>query len=139
MKADRLQGGDETPLEALAKRVGMIVDGEAKRALSEEQIRPDPELIADGWERRFVADAGRAEEAMELYETPMRYSDFVELCRHRNALHYLLHVDSRRRSPEGAAEAFLRQSAVDFRTAFASWDASLRQAGSPLIAHLDRL
>ena len=68
MKADRLQGGDETPLEALAKRVGMIVDGEAKRALSEEQIRPDPELIADGWERRFVADAGCAEEAMELYE-----------------------------------------------------------------------
>ncbi len=44
------------------------MEGEAKRALSEEQIRPDPQLIADGGERRFVADARRAEEAMELYE-----------------------------------------------------------------------
>ena len=68
MNADRLQGGDDTPLGALTKRVGMIVEGEAKRALSEGQICPDPELIADGWERRFVADARRAEEAMELYE-----------------------------------------------------------------------
>ena len=46
----------------------MFVEGEAKRAFSEGQIRPDPELIADGWERRFVADARRAEEAMDLYE-----------------------------------------------------------------------
>ncbi len=68
MNADRLQGGDDTPLGELAKRVGMVVEGEAKRALSERQIRPDPELIADGWERRFVADARGAEEAMELYE-----------------------------------------------------------------------
>ena len=52
----------------LAKRVGMVVEGEVKRARAEGQIRPDPELIADGWERRFVADARRAEETMELYE-----------------------------------------------------------------------
>ncbi len=68
MKADRLQGGDDPQFEELAKRVGMVVEGEAKRALSESQLRPDPELIAAGWERRFVADARRAEEAMELYE-----------------------------------------------------------------------
>ena len=96
-------------------------------------------LPTTNWVVDVSSHLERKLEAMELYETPMRYSDFVELCRHRSALHYLLHVDSRRRSPEGAAEAFLRQSAVDFRTAFASWDASLRQAGSPLIAHLDRL
>ena len=52
----------------LVKRVGMVVEGEVKRARAEGQIRPDPELIADGWERRFVADARRAEETMELYE-----------------------------------------------------------------------
>lgn len=27
----------------------------------------DPRLLADGWERRFVADAQRAQEAADLY------------------------------------------------------------------------
>jgi len=29
---------------------------------------PDPELVAAGWERRFMADPERAAEAVELYE-----------------------------------------------------------------------
>ena len=29
---------------------------------------PDPKLIAEGWERRFMADALREEEAIQLYE-----------------------------------------------------------------------
>lgn len=28
---------------------------------------PDPELIAEGWERRFIADAKRAQDAIEMY------------------------------------------------------------------------
>jgi hypothetical protein len=32
-----------------------------------DRVRADPERLAAGWERRFVADARRAEEAMELY------------------------------------------------------------------------
>jgi hypothetical protein len=28
---------------------------------------PDPQLIAEGWERRFIADAKRAQDAMEMY------------------------------------------------------------------------
>lgn len=35
--------------------------------LSEAQLRPDPKRIAHGWERRFITDAHRAEEVMELY------------------------------------------------------------------------
>lgn len=35
--------------------------------LSEEQLGADPARIAAGWERRFIADAKRAEEAMQLY------------------------------------------------------------------------
>ncbi len=31
------------------------------------QVRPDPELLAEGWEYRFVADAQRAAEAVQLY------------------------------------------------------------------------
>ncbi|HLA98314.1 MAG TPA: hypothetical protein VJL34_07650 [Anaerolineales bacterium] len=30
-------------------------------------VRPDPKLIAAGWERRFVADPPRLREAVELY------------------------------------------------------------------------
>ncbi len=47
--------------------------------------RPEPE---DGWERRFVADLQRAEEAIELYtragfevrELPAEPADFDESC-----------------------------------------------------------
>lgn len=37
------------------------------QVLSDSQLRPDPELAAAGWERRFIADGQRAKEAMELY------------------------------------------------------------------------
>jgi hypothetical protein len=32
-------------------------------------IPADPELIADGWERRHLADPDRAEEAVQLYSS----------------------------------------------------------------------
>ena len=38
-----------------------------KRFLSDAQLQPDPALVAQGWERRFTADAQRVKEAMELY------------------------------------------------------------------------
>jgi hypothetical protein len=44
-----------------------LVEQEAHRVLSEASIAPDPARIADGWERRFIADGARAEEMMELY------------------------------------------------------------------------
>jgi hypothetical protein len=28
---------------------------------------PDPKLTAEGWERRFIADAKRAQDAIEMY------------------------------------------------------------------------
>jgi LmbE family N-acetylglucosaminyl deacetylase len=49
------------------------------------------------------------------YTIPMEASDFAAFCRHRHAVHYFLHVDSRRRrAGEGHAEAFLRLSAADY-------------------------
>ena len=50
-------------LEAL----GSIVQQEARRVLSESGLAPDPTRLADGWERRFIADGQRAREMMELY------------------------------------------------------------------------
>ena len=49
------------------RRLGLLVEAEARRALSAAQLEGDPERIAAGWERRFIADRIRAEEAIELY------------------------------------------------------------------------
>lgn len=51
----------------LAESIGPLIEREARRFLSEQQIEGDPRRIADGWERRFIADGRRAEEMMELY------------------------------------------------------------------------
>lgn len=85
------------------------------------------------------SELDRKLEAMTLYATPMRYTDFAQLIRHRAALHFLLQVDSRRQAAEGSAEAFLRLAAEDYRVRFRRWDDLLRDSASPLIAHLDDL
>ena len=38
-----------------------------ERVLSDAQLQPDLALVGEGWERRFTADAQRAQEAIELY------------------------------------------------------------------------
>jgi hypothetical protein len=48
--------------------LGALLREEAHRVLSESVLQPDPARIADGWERRFIADGRRAEEAIALYE-----------------------------------------------------------------------
>lgn len=71
-----------------ARGLGAIVEGEARRMLSEAHLRPDPARVADGWERRFVTDAKRAAEAVELYESlgfqvvadPVRSDEMGEPC-----------------------------------------------------------
>jgi hypothetical protein len=66
-----LDSGPSSDLETLhhreVRQLGFLVEAEARRALSEAQLEGDPRRIADGWERRFIADRPRAEEAIELY------------------------------------------------------------------------
>ncbi len=50
-----------------AAPLGRLVRHEAHLLSSEARLAPDPARVAAGWERRFVADAARAEEAMRLY------------------------------------------------------------------------
>jgi len=57
------------PDSDLADRLGFVVEGEARRLLAESALAADPELVAAGWERRFIADKQRADEAMELYRS----------------------------------------------------------------------
>jgi hypothetical protein len=58
---------EEARRRRTAESLGYLVEQEARRLLSAEQLEGDPARIADGWERRFIADAQRAQEAMELY------------------------------------------------------------------------
>jgi hypothetical protein len=45
-----------------------LVQAEAGRVPAESRLAPDPARLAEGWERRFVADGPRADEAIRLYE-----------------------------------------------------------------------
>ena len=53
-----------------------------------QQIKADQDLLQDGWERRFLADANRLEEAVQLYRSlgleikaePLGPSDFGPDC-----------------------------------------------------------
>lgn len=55
---------------------------------------PDPDLLARGWERRFIADARMAREAEESYRAlgfevrlePLRTDDMNDACRGCEAL-----------------------------------------------------
>jgi hypothetical protein len=57
----------ESDPDRVAASLRLVVEGEARRTLSESQLAPDPALTAEGWERRFIADPRRAREATDLY------------------------------------------------------------------------
>lgn len=65
-----------------------VVEGEARRVLSDAQVAPDPRRVAEGWERRFIADETRAAEMMRLYQElgfetaadPIRSEDVGDDC-----------------------------------------------------------
>lgn len=79
---------DPTSEERAAARLGPLVALEAHRLVSEAAIRPDPRRLAEGWERRFIADGRRAEEAVDLYRElgyevvadPVRPEDLAGEC-----------------------------------------------------------
>jgi hypothetical protein len=76
------------PGRAATSQLGLLVEQEARRVLAEAQLRPNPALLAEGWERRFIADARQAQESMELYSQlgfevlaePVQSSEMGEDC-----------------------------------------------------------
>jgi hypothetical protein len=48
-------------------KIEAVAESSARRWFADAELLPDPALVAEGWERRFTADAQRAEEAAELY------------------------------------------------------------------------
>ena len=74
--------------ERLLIPLRVVVEGEARRVLTDAQIAPDPERVAQGWERRFIADDARVAEMVQLYQElgyetvvdPIRPADVDEDC-----------------------------------------------------------
>lgn len=72
----------------LIKPLSMLVEREARRVLTDTQLQPDPARVADGWERRFITDATREEEMMELYRElgyevcadPVKAEELIDDC-----------------------------------------------------------
>jgi hypothetical protein len=84
------------------------LESSADRTLSPAQLQADPELVAQGWERRFTCDESRAREAVELYEKlgyevraepvrPEELDDDCDDCRTVVAFHFLA-IYTRRKS-----------------------------------------
>lgn len=84
-------GGSDRPEPGSTKRertLEFLVGREARRVLSDAQLAPDPKRTAEGWERRFITDARRAEEVMALYRElgyevcadPVRSDELDEGC-----------------------------------------------------------
>jgi hypothetical protein len=77
-----------------SQQLSSLVAQEARRVLTEEQLRPNPTLVAEGWERRFIADARQAKEAIELYSQlgfevlaePVQASEMGDNCQDCQAL-----------------------------------------------------
>jgi hypothetical protein len=61
-------GEPPAPARSPVAPLGDLVRQEAHRLLSEAQLAPDPARVAAGWERRFIADGARVEEAVRLYQ-----------------------------------------------------------------------
>lgn len=66
------------------------------------------------------------------YQTPMATTDFIQLCRYRDAVHYTLYIDSRKQHPEGYAEAFYRFDAKTYSRLYEDYLMQLRRNGSLL-------
>jgi len=54
--------------EGQVKGLAHFVASEARVSDFVTRIRPNPELIAQGWQRRFVSDARRTPEMVSMYE-----------------------------------------------------------------------
>ncbi|MFQ5577918.1 MAG: hypothetical protein ACE5G8_13120 [Anaerolineae bacterium] len=65
--ADHNRKTDPSSPPGDVKSLGLIVEQEARRFFSEAQLKPDPALVAEGWNPRFIADARQTKEAVELY------------------------------------------------------------------------
>ena len=66
--SDQSQQTEKNPQPESTSQLGFIVEQEAHRVLSEAQLGANPDLVAKGWQRRFVTDSRRIKEVTDLYD-----------------------------------------------------------------------
>ncbi len=66
VKHAKPQNGSASPHKIESARSDLVDHLEDTKNLSLHTL-PDPKLVAEGWERRFIADPPRAKEAIQLY------------------------------------------------------------------------
>ena len=95
------------------ERLRLLAHGEARRVLLDRRMAPAPTRLAEGWERRFVAEGARAEEMMQFYRDlgfevtadPVAAADLAGGCEScRLGLGSSLRVIYTRKPKAGAAE-----------------------------------
>jgi hypothetical protein len=100
--------------EDTAQSLSRLVEAEARLALSAGMLEADPARLAEGWERRFVADGARADEAVALYREmgyevvadPLRREDTRAECEGCQLIALLqFRMIYTRRSPAGGGSA----------------------------------
>jgi hypothetical protein len=111
--AERPAPGTPPPAERdVARALGPLVEQEARRMLNEAALEGDPALLAEGWERRFMADGARAREAVELYASlgfevraePVRREDVADDCEDCQLVMLLKFATIYTRRPGGRAK-----------------------------------
>jgi LmbE family N-acetylglucosaminyl deacetylase len=83
--------------------------------------------ISDQFERKL--------RMLSYYETPLKLTDYGQLCRNRNGLNHFLHVDPRRGQP-GFAEVFHRFDSDTYQQIYSNYVKVLQEQGSSLTAHI---
>ncbi|NIR53128.1 PIG-L family deacetylase [candidate division KSB1 bacterium] len=85
--------------------------------------------ISSGFEKKA--------EILSYYKTPLKATDFIKLCKYRDAVHYTLYVDSGRRETQGYAEAFYCFDCETYQALYEHYLHSLQQNHSLLPSHVD--
>lgn len=70
------------------------------------------------------------------YSTPLKATDFIKLCKYRNALHFFLYLDSARKESEGYAEAFCWFDYKTYMELYHQYLKTLKEHHSRLPSHL---
>jgi len=79
---------------------------------------------------------GGKTDILSHYTTPLKTTDFIKLCKHRDALHFTLYIDSARKEIDGYAEVFYRLDSETYRAIYNDYLYALEENSSSLPANV---
>ena len=75
---------------------------------------------------------------LSYYATRLGTHEYMKLCENRNALHYILSINSFKSAINGYAEAFCRFDSSTYRALYVDYLRALRNTGSTLPSHVTK-